>query len=176
MFIAGSRKSPAYERGEKNMQNKDSETGMAEDLLRSIVQLGAAEIHLQTLYNKSRAELENGLVDVDNNDILQKQLKKVDNYRDEINSIAELRRREMRYLYNIFQGNKDAWCLIKHLGIAMMTAFEAYEASDDDPNLLDMYFEANKEFVKAVTDFCGMEITDCAACMSDYLKGDNNGK
>ena len=64
MFIAGSRKSPAYERGEKNMQNKDSETGMAEDLLRSIVQLGAAEIHLQTLYNKSRAELENGSVSI----------------------------------------------------------------------------------------------------------------
>lgn len=156
----------------QSMKNKDSETGMAEDMLRSIVQLGATEIHYQTLYCKYRAELENGLIDVENEKIRNKHMDKMEHYRDEINDIANIRRAMMRKLFSMFDGNKDAWCLIKHLGIASMTAFEAYQASDNDLDLLDIYYDINKEFNKAVTDFLGMEITDCAACVSDMLKGD----
>lgn len=152
------------------MKNKDSETGMAEDILRCIVQLGAAEVHYQTLYNKSRAELENGLIDVADDDIRISQVDKIEYYRSEINDIANTRRSMMRYLFGMFDGNKDAWCLIKHLGVAMYTAFEAYQASDDDAELLDIYYDINKEFNKAVADFLGMEITDCAACISDAMK------
>lgn len=155
------------------MKNKDSETGMAEDMLRCIVQLGATEIHYQTLYNKARAELENGLIDVADDDIRISQVDKIEYYRNEINDVASVRRRMMKHLFNMFDGNKDAWCLIKHLGVAMMTAFESYQASNDDLDLLDIYYDINKEFNKAVADFLGMEITDCAACLSDYLKGDN---
>lgn len=155
------------------MKNKDSETGMAEDMLRSIVQLGATEIHYQTLYNKSVAELENGIIEVENDDVRIAQLDKIRHYQAEIGDVAEVRRRMMRKLFSLFEGgNKDAWCLIKHLGIASMTAFEAYQASDDDVELLDLYYDINKEFNKAVTDFLGMEITDCAACLSDFLKGE----
>ena len=160
------------ESGDREMKNKDSETGMAEDMLRCIVQLGAAEIHYQTLYNKARAELENGLIDVADDDRRISQVDKIEYYRDEINDIASVRRRMMKHLFNMFEGNKDAWCLIKHLGVAMMTAFESYQASDDDLDLLDIYYDINKEFNKAVADFLGMEITDCAACLSDFLKGD----
>lgn len=156
----------------QSMKNKDSETGMAEDMLRSIVQLGATEIHYQTLYCKYRAELENGLIDVENEKIRNNHMDKMEHYRDEINDIANIRRAMMRKLFSMFDGNKDAWCLIKHLGIASMTAFEAYQASDNDLDLLDIYYDINKEFNKAVTDFLGMEITDCAACVSDMLKGD----
>ena len=155
------------------MRNKDSETGMAEDMLRSIVQLGATEIHYQTLYNKARAELENGLIEVENDDIRLAQLDKIERYRSEINDVANVRRRMMKHLFNMFDGNKDAWCLIKHLGIASMTAFEAYQASDNDLDLLDIYYDINREFNKAVADFLGIEITDCAACLSDFLKGDD---
>lgn len=155
------------------MRNKDSETGMAEDMLRSIVQLGATEIHYQTLYNKARAELENGLIEVENDDIRLAQLDKIERYRSEINDIASVRRRMMKHLFNMFDGNKDAWCLIKHLGIASMTAFEAYQASDNDLDLLDIYYDINREFNKAVADFLGMEVSDCAACLSDFLKGDD---
>ena len=154
------------------MRNKDSETGMAEDILRCIVQLGATEVHYQTLYNKSRAELENGLIDVADDDIRISQLDKIEYYRAEANDVANVRRQMMRKLFSMFDGNKDAWCLIKHLGVAMYTAFEAYQASDDDSELLDIYYDINKEFNKAVADFLGMEITDCAACLSDFLKGD----
>lgn len=155
------------------MKNKDSETGMAEDMLRSIVQLGATEIHYQTLYNKAVAELENGIIEVENDDVRIAQLDKIRHYQAEIGDVAEVRRRMMRKLFSLFEdGNKDAWCLIKHLGIASMTAFEAYQASDDDVELLDLYYDINKEFNKAVTDFLGMEITDCSACLSDFLKGE----
>lgn len=157
------------------MKNKDSETGMAEDMLRSIVQLGATEIHYQTLYCKYRAELENGLIKVEDDEIRNKHMDKMEHYRSEINDIATIRRRMMRKLFSMFDdGNKDAWCLIKHLGIASMTAFETYQASDNDLDLLDIYYDINREFNKAVTDFLGMEITDCAACVSDALKGVQN--
>ena len=158
------------------MQNKDSETGMAEDMLRCIVQLGASEMHYQTLYNKSRAELENGLIDVADDDTRISQVDKIEYYRSEVNDIADIRRQMMRRLFKMFDGNKDAWCLIKHLGIAMMTSFEVYQASNDDAELLDLYYDINKEFNKAVADFLGMEITDCAACLSDFLKGEKDGK
>lgn len=160
------------ESGDREMKNKDSETGMAEDMLRCIVQLGATEIHYQTLYNKARAELENALIDVSDDNTRISQVDKIEYYRDEINDIASVRRRMMKHLFNMFDGNKDAWCLIKHLGVAMMTAFESYQASNDDLDLLDIYYDINKEFNKAVADFLGMEITDCAACLSDFLKGD----
>ena len=154
------------------MKNVDSETGMAEDMLRSIVQLGATEMHYQTLYNKSVAQLENGLIEVEKDEVREKQLDKINRYREEINDVADVRRKMMRKLFSLFDGgNKDAWCLIKHLGVASMTAFEAYQASDDDAELLDLYYDINKEFNKAVTDFLGAEITDCAACVSDFLKG-----
>ena len=142
-------------------------------MLRSIVQLGSAEMHYQTLYNKAVAQLENGLIDVENDEIRLSQLDKINRYKEEINDTADLRRRMMRKLFSLFEGgNKDAWCLIKHLGVASMTAFEAYQASDDDVELLDLYYDINKEFNKAVTEFLGAEITDCAACLSDFLKGE----
>ena len=58
------------------MQNKDSETGMAEDMLRSIVQLGATEMHYQTLYSKAVAQMENGLINVDDQKVRDTQIEK----------------------------------------------------------------------------------------------------
>lgn len=155
------------------MKNLNSETGKAEDMLRCIAQLGATEVHYQTLYFKSRAEMENGLIDIGNKDVLNEQMKKIERYQEETQAIAELRRKCMRKLYDMFDnGNKDEWCLIKHLSIAEETAFEVWQASDNDLSLLDIAYEINKELSKAVTAFLGMEITDCAACVSDMMKGE----
>ena len=104
-----------HDYGNKEMKNVDSETGMAEDMLRSIVQLGATEMHYQTLYNKSVAQLENGLIEVEKDEVREKQLDKINRYREEINDVADVRRKMMRKLFSLFDGgNKDAWCLIKH--------------------------------------------------------------
>ena len=151
--------------------NKLSETGMAEDLIRSFVQFGASEIHAMNLYYKTQAELENGLVDIEDNSVLQAHIAKGEQYREDIETYANLRRSVMKHLFEMFDGDKDVWCLVKHLGIGAMTVFEAYEASDNDLELLGFAYEANKAFVNAMSRFLGVEITDCAACFADAMKG-----
>lgn len=155
-------------------RNVNSEVGSAEDLLRAIVQMGAAEIHAMGLYYKTTAEMENGLVNVDDNEVLQKQIEKSEMYREDIETYADLRRRMMSALMEMVgtdEANKDLWCMVKHLGLSMMQTFEAYENSENNLTLLNLAYDANKAFTKAVTRFLGIEISDCAACMSDSLKG-----
>lgn len=155
--------------------NEFSEAGYAEDLIRSYVQFGCAEIHAMNLYYKSVAEMENGLIDVENPDTLNKHVEMTDDYQADIETYANLRRDVMRKLMSMFDNaDKNMWCQAKHLGIAAMTLFEAYEGSEDDPELLNMAYEANKAFVRAVSRFLGVTITDCAACLSDALKGVNS--
>ena len=152
-------------------RNELSEVGQAEDIIRAFVQFGAAEIHAMGLYYKTTAEMENGLIDVEDSEVLQKHLEKCEQYRNDIETYANLRRSTMRHLFEMFEGDRDTWCLVKHLGIGAMTVFEAYQASDNDLELLNIAYEANKAFVNAISRFLGIEITDCAACLSDSLKG-----
>ena len=152
-----------------------SEVGYAEDLIRSYIQFGCAEIHAKTLYEKTTAELENGMIDVEDAEALQSHLDRAQMFRDDINEYASIRRDIMRNLMDMFpNGDKSMWCQAKHLGIGMMTLFEAYQGSDDDVELLHMAYEANKAFTKAMTRFLGIEISDCASCFSDALKGIDN--
>lgn len=152
------------------MRNPNSSDGMAEDLIRSIVQMGCAEVHAKTLYEKAVAELENGLIDIGNDDVVQAQLKKIESIKEELSSYASIRRKTMLYLFGMFDGDKSYWCEIKHLGIAAYTLFEAWEASDNDDDLLDVAMEAQKAFTRALCVFLGKEITDCAACFADMIK------
>ena len=140
-------------------RNKDSEVGMAEDMIRSFVQFGSAEIHAKGLYEKATAELENGYVNVEDNEVLQKHLDKCEQYRLDIETYANLRRSVTRKLFEMFDGDKDTWCLVKHLGIGAMTLFEAYEASDNDLELLNMAYEANKACVLAMTRFLSWRLS-----------------
>ena len=154
--------------------NVRSEVGAAEDLLRAVVQMGAAEIHAMGLYFKTTAEMENGLVNIDDPEVLQKQIEKAEMYREDIETYATLRRQMTTALKDMVgteEANKDMWCMVKHLGLSMMQCFEAYENSDNNLELLNLAYEANKAFTKAVTRFLGIEISDCAACISDALKG-----
>lgn len=154
--------------------NKNSEVGAGEDLLRAVVQMGAAEIHAMGLYFKTTAEMENGLVNIDDPEVLQKQIDKAEMYREDIETYATLRRQMTTALKDMVgteEANKDMWCMVKHLGLSMMQCFEAYENSDNNLELLNLAYEANKAFTKAVTRFLGIEITDCASCLSDSMKG-----
>ena len=155
-------------------RNDFSEVGSSEDLLRAVVQMGAAEIHAMGLYFKTTAEMENGLVNIDDPEVLQKQIEKAEMYREDIETYATLRRQMTTALKDMVgteEANKDMWCMVKHLGLSMMQCFEAYENSDNNFELLNLAYEANKAFTKAVTRFLGIEISDCSACLSDALKG-----
>lgn len=151
--------------------NPMSSSGQAEDIIRAFTQVGCAESHAKTLLEKATAELDNGLIDIENHDVVEKQIEHINDLTDEINELAELRRDMMRYLQKMYpDGDKGYWCLAKHLSIAQFTAFEVYQASDDDPELLNMALEANKRFVKAMTHFLGVEVTACSSCFADALK------
>lgn len=159
--------------------NKSSEVGAGEDLLRAVVQMGAAEIHAMGLYFKTTAEMENGLVNIDDPEVLQKQIDKAEMYREDIETYATLRRQmttALRDMVGTEEANKDMWCMVKHLGLSMMQCFEAYENSDNNLELLNLAYEANKAFTKAVTRFLGIEISSCSACLSDALKGVEKGE
>lgn len=159
------------------MKNSLSESGIAEDLIRSYVQFGCAELHAKTLYEKTIAELNNGVVDVEDAEVVQKHLERAQMFRDDINSYAEMRRGIMRKLLDMFpSGDKSMWCQAKHLGMGMMTLFEAYQGSDDDAELLHMAYEANEAFTLAMSRFLGVEITSCASCFADALKGVTDGE
>lgn len=154
--------------------------GIAEDLIRAFVQVGCAEIHAKTLMEKYNAQLENGLIDLNDSKAVLGQTDKISAMTEELNNLAELRRSMMLRLFNMYDGDKDYWCLVKHMGIGAMTLFEAYQASEDDPELYTLALEANSRFINALTHFLGTEITSCAACFSDALnlktKGGVTGK
>lgn len=147
------------------MENPHSSDGIAEDLIRSFVQFGSAEMHLKTLVEKTLAKIENPSPD-DPDDLMEQLV----GYEDQMEEVASLRRKAMLALFELYNGNKDAWCLVKHLGIGAMQMFEAYQASDNDVELFNLWVESNKAFTKALCVFLGVEITDCAACFADMLK------
>lgn len=153
-------------------RNEMSSSGAAEDLIRAFQQMGCAEVHLKTLYEKTIAEMENGLVDMTDADVQQMMIEKLTDYREDLIQCANLRRRMMVSCFEMFSGgDKDVWCMVKHLAVSAYCAWEVWQASDDDPELLDIAVEANKMLTKYITRFLGMEVTSCASCLSDYLKG-----
>ena len=149
---------------EKSTSRTVVSDGIAEDLIRSFVQVGCAEVHMKTLIEKTNSEMENGMMED-----FQAQSEKLNELVEEANNLAELRRSIMLRLFNMYEGDKDYWCVVKHLGIGAFTLFEAYEASEDDPALLELALEANKRFIKAMCRFLGTEIVDCAACFADLI-------
>ncbi|WP_288341722.1 hypothetical protein [uncultured Dubosiella sp.] len=156
------------------MKNENASNGIAEEMIRTFVQLGCCELHVKTTIEKKVSELENGMVPEDN---VQDFMKDIEDLRKDLIEYAQLRRETMLSLYEMYPaGNKEYWCLVKHLGLAMYTAFESWQASDDDENLFYIYQQANKLFVKAMSKFLGVTITECASCFSDILKAESEVK
>lgn len=158
------------------MKNPMASNGIAEELIRSFIQFGCAELHAKTSLEKVKAKVENGLIDVSDNETLTKHLQLMDEYTEDIETYTQLRRAAMLQLFRLYKGNeelrKEMWCSVKHLGIGMMTAFEAYQASEKSTELYSLYMKANQAFIRAVSRFLGIEITDCASCFADFLKAE----
>lgn len=163
----------------KNTYLNNAADSSAEDLIRAITQFGCAEVHAKDLYMQATAQLDNGLFHQEDGDELEELdaiLARANMAQKSMLRYAELRRKATVALYGMYDGgDKKLWCLIKHLSIGAYTAFEAWEGSDDDPSLLQLAYDANEAFTEALTAFIGAEITDCAACLGEYLKsgGDN---
>ena len=154
------------------MKNKYASNGLAEELIRTFTQFGCAELHTKTLIEKYEAELEEGLIDVDNEDLVMEYNNRIERLGLRLIKYTNARREVMRYIQELYpNGNKDLWCNVKHLSLAMFTAFEAYQASDDDIKLYNIWLDANKMFIETMSEFLGVEITECASCFNDMMKG-----
>lgn len=154
------------------MKNPHSSDGIAEDMIRSITQLACAELHTKTLIEKTTAELENGMVDLEEANAKAELLVQLE---EELEMQAELRRSVMRKLMGMYNPNPHFWCTFKHLCTASFTLFEAYQASDRDEELYQMWLESNKALALATSHFLGVEVTSCSACLSEALtKGELN--
>lgn len=163
--------------GEIVAKNTHSTDGLAEDLIRSFVQLAVVEMHLKSLIEKSESKFDSGEIDVEDSDAVLEVMQDVVGLEEELTEVASLRRADMLYLYKLYEGkgDKTMWCMVKHYAIAMMTAFEVYQASEDDTEAYTAFIAKNKLFTKALSKFLGVGITECAACFADMLKGESNG-
>lgn len=92
-------------------KNKHSTSGLSEDLLRSFIQVGCAELHLKTLLEKRVSELENGMV---KDEDITKHLEIINDIESDMEELAQIRREEMIYIYNSFgaKGDKEQWCMV----------------------------------------------------------------
>lgn len=149
------------------MKNKHSSDSIAEDLIRAFVQIGCAELHTKTLIEKNEAKLVNSEEDIKE---MQKLNELLDDLNEQLDAQANLRRKLMLKLFEMFEGDKDYWCEVKHLGIGAYTLFECYQASNEDIELYTLALEANSIFINALSHFLGQEITSCASCFGDMLK------
>lgn len=152
------------------MKNTNSTSGIAEDLIRSFVQVGCGELHLKTILEKRVSEIENGMIEEKD---IPKTIERINEIKEEISELAEIRRSQMLTLFNMFEcGDKEMWCMVKHIGLASFTAWETYQASDDNAELLSQALDLNKQFIKYTSRFLGFEVEGCASCFSDMLKAE----
>ena len=76
--------------------------------------------------------------------------------KEELFEVTEQRRQDMRTLFDLFEGkgDKEQWCIVKHAAMAMYTAFEAWQASDNDRLLYQICIE--KMLISSkITQFTG---------------------
>lgn len=150
--------------------------GLAEDMIRAFQQAACAEGHYKTLIEKYNSEMENGLIDVEDDDVRNAHLEKLNGAIVELNQLAEIRRSMMLYVMNRYEtADKSLWCVVKHESVMEYNAFEAYQASENDAQLLNIWLSARARFISALTRWLGIENTDCASCFEDIIKGENHG-
>lgn len=145
--------------------------GAAEDIIRSFTQLVCTEEHYKTVIEKHNSELNNGIVDADDSDAVSRHIELLTDAVDELGQVAEIRRALMLRLQSEYGADPHYWCIVKHLSAAAYNAFEAYQASDNDAALMTAWLDINARFIKALTRWLGVEITECASCFSDIIKG-----
>lgn len=148
------------------MENKLSTSGMLEDAIRSFVQLAAAELHAKTEFEISFQKVQEVAVPE-----LTGAMQAMERSQTRLEKITELRRESMRFITKHAKSfDSKAWCLAKHTAMAMVTAFEAFQANMTDPDALTLYVHTNDLFISVMSDLIGLEIEPCAACFSDALK------
>lgn len=152
--------------------NEHSTSGYLEDLIRSMTQLCALELHVKTQLerlNQDLQDVESSEVDSVLNQLMQEE--------EHLMNIQELRRESMRLImeHQTDQGNDKKWCEVKHSAMAMYTAFEVYQATGHASHY-NYFLKTNDLFIQVMIDFLGYDIPPCASCFSDRLLDGKGGE
>ena len=161
--------------------NKNSSVGITEDIITNIMHLGASEYHLEILIRKYEDQIK-FWYNQDNPEI-QSEEDKISVYyaKDKVNQltmtlqqVTEERRRAMRLLKTQANdnGNPDLWCLLKHVLVAVITSFEAWQVDFANDNVKFVFLEQSRVANQVLAMFLGYEVTPCSACLTDQLKED----
>ena len=118
------------------MVNKSSSVGITEDIITNIMHLGASEYHLEILIRKYEDQIK-FWYNLDNPEFQTEEDKvaiydtkeKVYQITQLLQTTTEQRRKAMELLKSQAneEGNPDMWCLLKHVLVATITAFEAWQ-------------------------------------------------
>ena len=160
------------------MINKESSVGITEDIITNIMHLGASEYHLEILVRKYEDQMKfwyhdgspefQSQEDIDNVIQLEAKLAEVIML---LKSTTEARREVMRALkaQGNGTGNPDVWCLLKHLLVATITAFEAWQVDLANENVKSIFVEQSRLANQVIAMFLGYEVTPCSACLTDQM-------
>lgn len=161
--------------------NKNSSVGITEDIITNIMHLGASEYHLEILIRKYEDQIK-FWYNQDNPE-MQSEEDKISVYdaKDKVNKltmtlqqVTEERRRAMTLLKTQANdnGNPDLWCLLKHVLVAVITSFEAWQVDFANDNVKFVFLEQSRVANQVLAMFLGYEVTPCSACLTDQLKED----
>lgn len=161
--------------------NKNSSVGITEDIITNIMHLGASEYHLEILIRKYEDQIK-FWYNQDNPE-MQSEEDKISVYdaKDKVNrltmtlqQVTEERRRAMTLLKTQANdnGNPDLWCLLKHVLVAVITSFEAWQVDFANDNVKFVFLEQSRVANQVLAMFLGYEVTPCSACLTDQLKED----
>lgn len=161
--------------------NKNSSVGITEDIITNIMHLGASEYHIEILIRKYEDQIK-FWYNQDNPE-MQSEEDKISVYdaKDKVNQltmtlqqVTEERRRAMRLLKTQANdnGNPDLWCLLKHVLVAVITSFEAWQVDFANDNVKFVFLEQSRVANQVLAMFLGYEVTPCSACLTDQLKED----
>lgn len=163
------------------MTNKNSSVGITEDIITNIMHLGAGEYHLEILVRKYEDQIK-FWYNLDAPEI-QSEEDKIAIYdtKEKLNQIVmtlqqltEQRRKAMGLLKAQAndKGNPDLWCLLKHVLVAVITSFEAWQVDIANDNVKSVFIEQSRVANQVLAMFLGYEVTPCSACLTDQLKED----
>lgn len=163
------------------MVNKNSSVGITEDMITNIMHLGASEYHLEILIRKYEDQIK-FWYNQDNPDIQTEEdriaiydaQEKVNQLTMTLQQVTEQRRGAMTLLKSQANenGNPDMWCLLKHVLVAVITSFEAWQVDIANDKVKFVFLEQSRVANQVLAMFLGYEVTPCSACLTDQLKED----
>lgn len=163
------------------MVNKNSSVGITEDMITNIMHLGASEYHLEILIRKYEDQIkfwynqDNPEVQTEEDRIaIYDAQEKVNQLTMTLQQVTEQRRGAMTLLKSQANenGNPDLWCLLKHVLVAVITSFEAWQVDIANDKVKFVFLEQSRVANQVLAMFLGYEVTPCSACLTDQLKED----